>query len=173
MKSTLAIVNRVYEKRVTEKSNWSGRIGAVEFAIDAPAKGELTFRLNGKELPAQSATYLMTFALQCFQDAYAGADSLDDATASFDKKVTAVIEGTMGQRGEGLSDEVKIGRQFALAAWQKKHGKDATRTDEELDAIMAKNAAAFKIMIDAEIARRAAARAEKARLAAEVGAIEL
>ena len=53
-----------------------GRIGIVnmEAAVAYIA-------IDGKELPVSSIEYLLTFALQNLQDAYAGADSAAEATA--------------------------------------------------------------------------------------------
>lgn len=126
MKAELAIVNRVFTKRETEKSNWSGRIGSVEFSIDAPSKGNVTFHVDGKEIPDTSALYLMTFALQSLQDAYAGADSLDEATANFDKKLAALLDGTIGVRGSGggLSDEERAEAYVAEQAVREKVSAD-------------------------------------------------
>lgn len=87
-------VNRVFNHRTY------GRIGAVELTVD---KGKWT--LDGKELPERSIEYLMNFALQSLQDAYAGADSLTDAQAAFEKKRDAIIAGTIGLRSASTSEE--------------------------------------------------------------------
>lgn len=54
--------------------------------------------LNGTELPEASVEHLATFALQTLQDAYAGAKSEDEATANFAKKLTRLLDGTLGVR---------------------------------------------------------------------------
>lgn len=57
--------------------------------------------LNGQTLPGRSVEYLLTFALQSLQDAYAGAANADEAKAAFDKKLNAIINGTIGIRTGG------------------------------------------------------------------------
>ena len=73
-----------------------GRVGIVNLEAECGA-----FKIDGKELPATSVEYLLTFALQNLQDAYAGADSADDANARFGKKLERLIEGTIGVRAQG------------------------------------------------------------------------
>ena len=94
------ITNRVFTKRETEKSDWSGRIGATELKVD----GKGIWWLDGTELPQASADYLANFALQSLQDAYAGASSLDDATKRWEAKRTALLDGTIGARSGGGGD---------------------------------------------------------------------
>lgn len=123
-------VTRNYVKRETEKSDWNGAIGAVK--LEAP---DGKWMLDGKELSADSIEYLMGFALQSLQDAYAGAKSLADATAAFEKKRTAIIEGTLGQRGGGAEEEphMRYVRQIirkALGA-KNKEAYDAIGSDEQ------------------------------------------
>lgn len=107
-------ISRVYTKRETEKSNWSGRIGAVTLAIDpaiveddnGQATGiDLVFTLDGKELPLNSVEHLLTFALQSLQDAYAGAESLDEAIGAWEKKRNRLYEGTLGTRDGSGGEE--------------------------------------------------------------------
>lgn len=95
-------IARVFTKRETEKSNWSGRVGSVEGVADINK-----IVLNGNELGAASINYLLNFSLQSLQDAYAGAESLAEATANFEKKLAALLDGTIGVRGAGggMSDE--------------------------------------------------------------------
>lgn len=168
--------SRVYEKRETEKSAWSGRIGHVTFAIDSETPIIVT--LDGVTLPPQSVEYLMNFALQALQDAYAGAASMDEAKGNWAKKRQALLDGTMGQRSTGVDEAVKIGRRLAEAAFVKKYGKDAWPTDSDeanakADEILAKNAAAFTPLVMAEIERLAVARREKAAIAAKMGELSL
>jgi hypothetical protein len=167
-------VARVFTKRETEKSAWSGRIGAATLAISD--KGKWT--LNDKELGAESVEYLMNFSLQSLQDAYAGADDLAEATANFEKKLAAIQEGTIGQRSSGgVDEETRVGRKVALNALIVKYGKDAAQvkdaTDESLDAIVAKNADAFAPVIAAEMDRLAEQRKAKAAIAKQVGALDI
>ena len=81
-----------------------GRIGLVEMEADVKS-----VTIGGKELPATSVEYLLTFALQNLQDAYAGAESAADATGRFQKKLDRLLEGTIGVReaGDGASAETK------------------------------------------------------------------
>ena len=80
------IVNREFNHRTF------GPIGSVRLSADA------TITLEGKELPGRSVEYLLTFALQSLQGAYAGAKSADEAKGAFLKKLDAVLEGTIGVR---------------------------------------------------------------------------
>ncbi len=166
-------VARVFTKRETKKSAWSGRIGHAELAIDA--KGKWT--LNAAELSNESVEYLMNFSLQSLQDAYAGADDLTEATANFEKKLVVIQNGTMGQRTGGVDEDVRIGRKLALGALINKYGKDHEKVtgaeDADLDAIVAKNAAAFAPIIAEEMARLAEARRAKNAIAKQVGALDI
>lgn len=89
-------VERIYSKRPTERSDWDGRVGHV--TLEAP-NGK--WKLDGQELPERSVEYLMMFALQSLQDAYAGAKSLTEAEASWTKKRDAILDGTIGVRTGG------------------------------------------------------------------------
>lgn len=61
--------------------------------------------LDGKVLPIGSVEHLATFALQTLQDAYAGSETEDEAKANWQKKLTRLMDGTLGTRGgEGLND---------------------------------------------------------------------
>lgn len=122
-------IARVFEKRVTEKSSWGGRIGSVEGTADV---GNVV--LNGKTLPQASVDYLLHFSLQSLQDAYAGADDLAEATALFDKKLAALLEGTIGVRsgGSGMTDEQRAEIYVAEQAIRAKIGNDAWKAlDDE------------------------------------------
>lgn len=150
-----------------------GRIGVVEMVAEIA-----TVKLGGKELPTASVEYLLTFALQSLQDAYAGADSADDAQARFDKKLTRMMEGTLGQRagGDGASAETRMTRTVIGEMLRKtEDGKAAWKAHEDdrnefLDAIYAKQPDAKRAAIDAIVAKRleeAAARAKQAKELAE------
>lgn len=165
---TKLIASRAYNKRETEKSDWSGRIGQTEFAIEAAS--EITVTLDGKTLPASSVEYLMTFALQSMQDAYAGADSLSAAIGAFEKKRDAIIAGTLGVRGSGagVSTFVTVARSIVRALFKAKHGKAFDGTDKTLDEMFEKNREALTPRVDAEIERRAAAARDKKEIMAGV-----
>lgn len=120
------LVNRVFVKRETEKSNWSGRIGAVELVADIASMS-----VNGNALPTASIDYLLNFSLQSLQDAYAGADDLAEATANWEKKLNALIEGTIGVRagGSGMTDEERAELYVAEAIYAGKYGKGTEKGD--------------------------------------------
>lgn len=174
---TQLIASRVYSKRETEKSDWSGRIGHTEFAIESDS--DIHVYLDENELSPASIEYLMTFALQSMQDAYAGADSLQSAIGAFEKKRDAIIAGTIGVRGtgDGASYFTTVARSIVRAnvksAWGAKSQKwldfaklDDDAQDAKLDAVYAANEAVLKPKVEAEIERRTeAARAKKATIA--------
>lgn len=122
---TIHTVARVFAKRETEKSNWSGRIGAVTLEANIT-----DVSVDGKSLPAASIEYLLNFSLQSLQDAYAGAESLTEATASWEKKLSALLEGTIGVRGEsGMTDEERAELYVAEAIYTTVHKKGTEKGD--------------------------------------------
>lgn len=131
--------------------------------------GNATLSLDGKPLSGASIEYLMTFALQSLQDAYAGKESFRDATDAFAAKYSRLIDGTIGVRGPGsaVSEETRIGREIVRDRLRAKGGdswkayKDAADADAKaaiLDAIIEKNADAIATMVAEERKRRAAAK---------------
>lgn len=156
-------INRAFDHKAY------GRIGIVE--MSAQVEG---IAINGKELPASSIEYLLTFALQNLQDAYAGADSADEAVARFEKKLDKLIEGTIGLRsgGDGASAEVKVRRTVLGELIRKTEaGKDAWKANEAnraewLDAVFAKQAEDKQAEVMAEVAKRIAEAQAKAKQAA-------
>jgi hypothetical protein len=165
-------IARTFAKRETENSNWSGKIGVASLFVSDDG----TWTMDGKVLPRKSVEYLLTFSLQSLQDAYAGAESLAEATANWSKKHDALIDGTIGSRGGGADDETKVGRKLVLARLIAKYGKDseqAAATPEQLDEVLAKNAAAFAPLVAKEMARLEAARKERAAMAAELGELDI
>jgi hypothetical protein len=145
-----------------------GRIGIVNLEAEVGA-----VKIDGKELPATSVEYLLTFALQNLQDAYAGAESAVDAQARFGKKLDRLIEGTIGVRasGDGASAETKAIRAVigdmlrAAKQWKEVIGKlDEDKRDEALDAIFAKQPEAKQAAIRVKAQERMAeAEARKAQ----------
>lgn len=173
---TTITVERVYSKRETAKSDWEGRIGVATLSVDYNSAS-----LMGEELSTTSFEYLLNFSLQSMQDAYAGAESLNEAVASFEKKRAAIIAGTIGTRasGGGASVFVTIARSIVRAAckaqWGAKSEKWAKLTamsdddqDAKLDTMYTANEAAFKPKVEAEIIRRAEERVAKKALASTV-----
>lgn len=152
-----------------------GAIGSV--TLEAEVKGA---KLDGKALPESSVTYLLNFALQSLQDAYAGAKTQDEAKAAFAKKLDAIVQGTLGQRsGGGVSEFVRIARSITRGLLKDKYGAKSPEwakftgladdvQDAKLDEIFAKNEATLKPKVEAEIARREAERKAKAKIVAGV-----
>ena len=150
----------------------SSVIGAATIAT-VRLTGDATLALDGKPLSGASIEYLMTFALQSLQDAYAGKTTLADAKAAFDAKYERLIDGTIGVRGPGsaVSEETRIGREIVRDKLRAKGGdawkayKDAADADAKaaiLDAIIDKNADAIATLVAEERTRRAAAKAKLA-----------
>lgn len=121
---TIFNVARVFTKRETEKSNWSGRIGSVELVADIAQ-----FEVDGKQLPQTSIDYLLNFSLQSLQDAYAGADDLNEAVGNWTKKYDALLNGTIGVRsgGGGMTDEERAELYVAESIYATKFGKDTEK----------------------------------------------
>lgn len=123
-----------------------GAIGAITLIADVAS-----VKLNDKVLPEGAIEYLLTFALQTFQDAYAGAKTKEDATAAFDKKIKRVVEDKIGMReGGGINEEQRVGRIIVrelINAGKAKITKEAFKalSDDEkvktLDNVLAKNLA--------------------------------
>lgn len=150
-----------------------GHIGAVTLTVP---DGEWT--LDGKVLPAASVEYLANFALQCLQDAYAGADTLAEAKGKYDKKLDSILNG-MVRVNAGQSDVEKtidmIAKREFRAALSKDDRKkfdemDAADTKVRLDAFIkahADNGRDWTADATADIERRRAEAAEKAAKIAE------
>ncbi len=167
-------VVRSFDKRETANS-FGGHVGVVTLAASV---GEIT--LDGKALPTSSVEYLLNFALQSLQDAYAGAKTLDEAKASWSKKLEAIIGGTLGQRASsGVSVETSIARQIMrkLAkdkigakspAWATFTGLSDDEQDAKLDVMIEKNEAVIAPMVAAEVKRRADAKKATAGIAATI-----
>lgn len=147
-----------------------GKIGHVE--LEAP-NGK--WKLDGEELPASSIDHLLTFALQTLQDAYAGADSADDAKGRWSKKRDALIAGTVGVRTGGVDPVVAETRRLVRNAVKAKEGAEKVKamTDDELDAIVAKNGDTFTNAAKASLELKRKQREDAAKLAASVGDITI
>ena len=128
--------------------------------------GEARLLLDGKELPAKSIEYLMTFALQSLQDAYAGADTIDAAKSAWAAKRDKLLSGDIGARGPAasVSIEVRIARDIMRDIFAKKASESARKAYKEadadgrnaiLDAAIAKNAEVIAKLVTEEIKRRA------------------
>jgi hypothetical protein len=139
-------------------------------------------KIDGKVIPGESIEYLLNFALQSLQDAYAGAKTQDEATAMFAKKRDAVVGGTIGARsagGNAVSEATKVARSIVRALLKAKWGAKSTEwaeftglsdadADAKLDDVFAKNADKLKAKVDARVAELAAEREAKRNLASGV-----
>lgn len=119
-----------------------GRIGTVEMVANVT---DIT--INGKKVPDASIEYLLTFALQNLQDAYAGADNATDAEARWAKKLDRLLKGEIGTReaGDGASQLTVAIRGViaeslrALGKWKEVIGAlDEDKRGDKLDEIFAK-----------------------------------
>ena len=176
-------IDRVYNKRETEKSAWSGHIGGVKLTLSSKADIEVT--LDGKPLGANAINHLLNFALQTLQDAYAGAASLAEAKGAFEKKRDAILEGTIGvrQSGDGESEELRVSRKImaeklrakfkGTEKWAVFEALGADERNAKLDELFAKNREALASEVSAEIARLAEMRKAKAQRLATTVEIDL
>ena len=149
-----------------------GRIGIVNMEADCK---QVT--IDGKVLPDSSVEYLLTFALQNLQDAYAGAESADDAKGRFAKKLDRLIAGTIGTReaGDGASAETRMVR-TVLGDMLRQAGKwkeiigalDEDKRAAKLDEIFAKQPEAKQAAIKATVTERLAELEAKRKQAAKL-----
>ncbi len=164
------IVDRTYKHRE------HGDIGSVQLIVE---DGKWT--INGNELPTASVHYLANFALQSFQDAYAGAKSQDEAIGAFNKKVDAVVNGTVGLRTGGVSDVHKVMRTLARKVLRRDLTKVEFKTfnnletadqNSTLDTMIKDKEATYKTAADKYIKAEAARAKELAGLTDELTDIE-
>ena len=162
------IINRTYNHREF------GEIGKVTLTIP-----DGDWNLGGTVLPESSVEHLATFALQTLQDAYAGAKDETEAKANWVKKLTRLMEGTLGTRGgEGLNDirSVATLRLFKAAMdkdtvkrFNKLSASDQVRKAlANADAFAAEAIAAEVATIEAERAAKAEAEAKRKATVAEL-----
>lgn len=145
-----------------------GRIGIVSLEADCKA-----ITIGGKELPNASVEYLLTFALQNLQDAYAGAESAAEAQARWQKKLDRLLDGSIGTRsvGDGASAlqrmiRTVVGEMLRSAGKWKEltDGKEEAERAALLDAIFEKQPEAKQAAITATAETRIAeAEARKAQ----------
>ena len=152
-----------------------GSIGRVVISADVA-----TVTLNGKELPIGSVEYLLNFALQSLQDAYAGSKTAAEAQGAFNGKLDKLIEGTIGTRsgGAGVSDETRISRQVVREVLRKSLTKEAYEAkykddDAAVDAVYGKNVAKLEGEVKTRLAKLAEERARKAKLVKASSDLEL
>lgn len=152
-----------------------GQIGEVH------VKANADIMLNGDKLPEQSVRYLLNFALQTLQDAYAGAKTADEAKGAWGKRLDAIVAGTIGTRtgGGGVSEEDKLRNSIAremlrakMAAEGKPYKLFTGKPAAEQAAIIAKVIETAKEVIDAEVDKRIAAK-KRAANAVDLGEIGL
>ncbi len=160
-------VNRSYAHKA------HGDIGAVALVVDGDK-----WSLDGKELPASSVEYLLTFALQSLQDAYAGSATAAEAIGAFEGKRDKLIAGTIGVRtgGGGVDESTLVARMIVRKAFMDNNpAKSAAREgfkalddaaqNAKLDEWFAANEAAFAPVVADEVAARKAKRERAAGLA--------
>lgn len=133
-----------------------------------------TIKLNGKPIPEASIEYLLTFALQSFQDAYAGAKDQSEAKANFDKKLERVIEGKIGLReGGGVTEEIRIARRVMRLVYKNALGKDDWQAfvdrpegeqNAKLDELLVKNEAKMKPLVEEALEEARKERERRAKL---------
>lgn len=163
-----------------------GAIGSVTLIVPNEGWVLQTSDSERVELPLSSVEHLANFALQTLQDAYAGADNANEASANWSKKLLKLINGTVGAGGSPVDPmvyEMRVQLRRALrkqqpTVWKKLKEMDAKEAGEALDknlAAIEKNKpetfAKMKKAAEAEIARKAKEAAENAKL--DVGEIEL
>jgi hypothetical protein len=150
-----------------------GAIGKSGWRVTESGAAEMLREAKWVAVPTSTRDALAMFALQTLQDAYAGAKTASEAVGSFDKKLDAYIEGTVGTRATSWES---VAREFIVAALV---ARDATfkglKGDDRtaaIDAALAKNVdkPAFRATVDAEIAKRAE---EAAKLRAMASAVDL
>lgn len=153
-----------------------GQIGRVVLEADVKV-----MKLNGLPIPDASVEYLLNFALQSLQDAYAGAKTEAEATGAFGTKLDRLIAGTIGVRlggGASVSEETRVARQITRAKLRAGLEKDVYEAkykedDEAVDAVFAKNEAKLRPFVDEKLAELKREREAKARLAGKSGELEL
>lgn len=140
-----------------------GEIGNVVFKIENDV-----FTIDGNVLSDASATYLMNFALQSLQDAYANSKNWAEAQGNWAKKRDALLNGTIGVRqSNGETEEQKVRHIVTKRALGKNpkldsFGDDIDSLNAFLDAVYAKNESKLSGEFDAELLRREELRKTKA-----------
>jgi hypothetical protein len=151
-----------------------GEIGRVVLEADVKV-----VKLNGKPIPEGSVEYLLNFALQSLQDAYAGAENADEAKANFAKRFERLIEGKIGVReGGGVSEETRVARTIVRAKLKAKLDKAEYEAkykddDEAVDAVFAKNKEKLQPFVDARLEELRKERERKAKMAKAVDELDI
>jgi hypothetical protein len=144
-------------------------------------------KINGTALPESSIEYLLTFALQSLQDAYAGATDAAGAKGAFDTKFDRLVNGTIGVRtggGASVSEETRVARTITkaklLATWGKDSKEatdfkalDADAQNARLDEVYGKNEAKLKPFVVERMGELKAERQRREKLAKQSGVLEL
>lgn len=137
------------------------------------------FQIDPAKLPDNALLDLLRYGTQRrFNDATGGSDkTAADKHAKVEEMIEGYYEGVTSTRrvGSGVDELTKIMRQFAQALLKETQTKevykakitDAEPADREklLDSIIARNPKAFEEKAEAELARRKAEAAERAKLA--------
>lgn len=151
----------------TVTKGWRGEETKVDATIDV---GKLS-----AEIVAKLAMHGLQ---QKIADAAAGAKTVDEADASMNKAIEALLAGDWSSRGsgEGVSEETRVARSVVRQAvkakfgakspeWAKFTGLSDADQNAKLDEWFAGNADAFAPAVEKEMERRKAAAKAKAKLA--------
>lgn len=143
-----------------------GTIGALHLRANVDS-----VMVNGQQLPGKSVEYLLNFALQSLQDAYAGAKTSEEAKGFFDKKLEALIGGTIGTRTGGGANEhdrvaVSVTRQILKAKLTAEAYAKYKDSDDEVMAAYEKNREKIEPHVEARLRELAKERERKAKLTA-------
>lgn len=150
-----------------------GAIGQSGWRVDSSGNAEMLQGGAWKPVPASTRDALAMFALQTLQDAYAGAKTVSEALAAFNKKLDGYVAGTVGTRATSWES---VAREFIVAALTARDttfkGLKGDARTAAIDAALAKNIdkPAFRATIDAELAKRAE---EAAKLKGMADSVEL
>jgi len=133
--------------------------------------------IEDRELPADSIEYLLNFAFQCLQDAYAGAKTRAECHKLYSKKLTKLLDGTIAERE--VDPVVRVGRAILTESLKKNHpakwkelaALDAKERNTLLDQVLSENAEKLQDAIAERIAAEKAAKARSRSIKVELGDI--
>ena len=120
-------------------------------AIRVCDDGTIGLSINGSDfhkLDSNGAEHMLSYALQSFQDAYAGSDDQASAKAAFDAKAMKVLKGTIGTGGgasaRSAHDQAVIDVVSAILAKSPKakefKSAKASAKSKMIEAVIIKNA---------------------------------
>ena len=150
--------NFVFEVTRDFTSKAYGKIGQSGWRVTKTGAAEMLRAGNWVLVPDATRDALAMFALQTLQDAYAGAKTASEAVGSFDKKLDAYIDGTVGTRATSWESVAREIITLALVKRDPEFKKlEAATRSARVSAAMAKNMenVKFLAMVNEEIAKRA------------------